>query len=211
MNLARRHRLALCDTALAVGPEAPTLCSPWQTRDLLAHLIIRESRPDTWPDILAGVMTRHREQVQRAEARRPFEELVERVRNGPPRWAPTRWERIDDAISTTEFAVHHEDLLRAQPEWQPVPPDLRTSRALWSYLSRLGRLLYRRSPVGVVLVAPGLGRAAARRPPAGARSVVLTGDPLELTLHAFGRARTQVTIDGDTSDVVALSGSERAV
>ena len=42
----RRERYALCDTFEAVGPDAPTLCTPWRTRDLAAHLVIREGRPD---------------------------------------------------------------------------------------------------------------------------------------------------------------------
>ncbi|UJH71014.1 maleylpyruvate isomerase N-terminal domain-containing protein [Ornithinimicrobium sp. INDO-MA30-4] len=64
MILAQQQRQALCDTALAVGPDAPTLCSPWTVKDLLAHLVIRERRPDTLPGIgvsaLLGTPTRSR-------------------------------------------------------------------------------------------------------------------------------------------------------
>ena len=40
-SLARRERLALADLAEQLGPDAPTLCGDWSTRDLLAHLVVR--------------------------------------------------------------------------------------------------------------------------------------------------------------------------
>ena len=39
----RRHLAALLRR---VGPDAPTLCEGWVTRDLAVHLIERDSRPD---------------------------------------------------------------------------------------------------------------------------------------------------------------------
>ena len=48
---ARSERLALCRTLERVGPDAPTLCPPWRTRDLAAHLVLRERRPDAAPGI----------------------------------------------------------------------------------------------------------------------------------------------------------------
>lgn len=35
-----------CRPAVAKGPDAPTLCEGWFTRDLAAHLWIREHRLD---------------------------------------------------------------------------------------------------------------------------------------------------------------------
>ena len=43
LPLARRERHALCDTALALGADAPTLCGGWTARDLVAHLLVREN------------------------------------------------------------------------------------------------------------------------------------------------------------------------
>ena len=39
------ERLALADLMAEVGPDAPTLCGGWTTRDLAAHLLLRERRP----------------------------------------------------------------------------------------------------------------------------------------------------------------------
>lgn len=212
MRLARRHRQALCDTVQELGPDAATLCPPWTARDLLAHLILRERRPDTWPGILGGVLQSRTDAVQRRVAAGDLQTLLTDVRQGPPRWSPTMLGRVDDAVNTTEFVVHHEDLRRAQPGWDAVPPDSETAQALWVSLRRMGRLLYRAAPVGIVAVAPGIGRTALRRPPAGVGTVVLTGNPLELTLHAFGRERAaDVRQDGDTADVSALAGTQRPV
>ena len=43
--------VALCDLFEEVGPDAPTLCGDWTTRDLAAHLVMRERRPD---DVILG-------------------------------------------------------------------------------------------------------------------------------------------------------------
>jgi len=52
VSVARRERAALVETLLGAGPDAPTLCEGWRTRDLAAHLVIREHRLDAAPGIL---------------------------------------------------------------------------------------------------------------------------------------------------------------
>src|SRR5690606_1471098 len=42
---ASRERAALCDLLSRLGPDQPTLCEGWTTRDLAAHLLLRERRP----------------------------------------------------------------------------------------------------------------------------------------------------------------------
>ncbi|ANS77609.1 hypothetical protein SGUI_0213 [Serinicoccus hydrothermalis] len=199
-------------TATDLGPDAPTLCPPWTVRDLLAHLVARESRPDTLPGIGLPVppLQRHTDKVQEQIAARPFAELVDQVRSGPPAWWPTRIPALDRAVNVAELAVHHEDLVRAQPGWEPTPlPDPVPSQ-LWGTVRTAGRMLYRSAPCGVVAVAPSHGRAALHRPGQGQGSVVITGTPLELLLHAFGRdqvARVEVT--GEEEDVAALAAHRR--
>lgn len=212
MNTARVHRQALCDTAAALPPSAPTLCDPWTAQDLLVHLIVRERRPDTLLGPAVPALAGHSRRVTDAVGRADYGALVERVRTGPPRWQPTSWSRVDDLANTAEFLVHHEDLRRGTPGWAPQDLDPRSTVAAWGTVQTMGRLLYRAAPVGVVVVAPGHGRKLVRRPPAGARSVVLTGDPLELLLHAFGRTGVAgVEVDGRAEDVAALAGTERSV
>src|SRR3954469_15263191 len=45
MTAAQRERSALVETMRSLGPDAPTLCGDWTTRDLAAHLVVRERRP----------------------------------------------------------------------------------------------------------------------------------------------------------------------
>ncbi len=206
---ARRERSALCDTFETVGPDAPTLCSPWRTRDLAAHLVIREGRPDAALGMFVPPLAGRARRVQDGYAAEPWPELVERVRTGPPSWSPTRLEPVDTVVNLAEMFLHHEDVLRAAPGWDPrlLPGDL--EQGLWSVLTRTGRLLFRRSPVGVVLVTPTYGRRLVRTPPSGAGSVVLRGTPGELLLHASGRQRVaRVTVEGPVDARAAFQDTD---
>ena len=111
---ARAERAALCDLFLEVGPDAPTLCGGWTTRDLAAHLVVRERRPDAAPGIVSRVLAGHSEKVRIAETERPWPELVERVRSGPPVWNPMRFEPVDTARQ-------HRRVLRP-PRGRPAGP-----------------------------------------------------------------------------------------
>ena len=46
MSVAQDERARLVETMRAVGPDHPTLCGDWTTRDLAAHLVVRERRLD---------------------------------------------------------------------------------------------------------------------------------------------------------------------
>ena len=44
MHFVDPSREVLAETLLAAGPDAPTLCRGWRTRDLAAHLYLRERK-----------------------------------------------------------------------------------------------------------------------------------------------------------------------
>ncbi|MGH4013263.1 MAG: TIGR03085 family metal-binding protein [Pseudonocardiaceae bacterium] len=205
-NVAASERRALSDLMDQVGPDAPTLCAGWTTRDLAAHLVVRDGRPDAAVGILLPPLAGYTARVQRETAQRPWPELVEQVRSGPPLWSPMRLSRLGDKINAVEFFVHHEDVRRARPGWEPRPANPHRATELWSTLSRLGRLCYRKSPVGVVLRRPDGSEHIARR---GARTVTVVGVPEELVLHAYGRAEAVVDVEGDQRDVASLEASPR--
>ncbi|MGB3762248.1 MAG: TIGR03085 family metal-binding protein [Ornithinimicrobium sp.] len=209
MNLAQHHRQAFCDAAEAAGPQAPTLCEGWTVADLVAHVVVRDGRPDALVGMILPPAEAHGEAVRRAFASSPFPELLDRARSGPPRWSPARLPSVDDAMNVVEFVVHREDIVRADPDWTTDASDevdRESAEATWSALRRIGRLLYRGAPTGVVLRVPRLGRAVMRRPSRGQRSVVLTGPAVDLLLHAFGRtSHARVEVSGDASDVAAFS------
>jgi hypothetical protein len=86
--------------------------------------------------------------------------------------------------------------------------DERRAQVLWALLGKAAGLLYRRSPVGVVLRTPQGWQRTARR---AEHSVVLVGPPEELVLHAFGRDRVDVAVEGDEVDVAGLQSSQRGL
>lgn len=194
MNHAAAEREVLAGSLSAAGPDAPTLCTGWTARDLAAHLVVRERRPDTMLGVNGGPLAGWTESVRNRYAQRPFEELVATFRAGPP---PLSWARLpgmDARANTAEHFVHAEDVRRGSPGWQPRTLSPGLEQALWGQAVLMGRLRLRRSPVGVVLVVPGgPRRAVARREPA----VTLTGSPGELVLYLFGRrGQAQVEVGG---------------
>jgi uncharacterized protein (TIGR03085 family) len=148
---ARRERAALCDLFAEVGPDAPTLSGAWTTRDLAAHLVVRESRPDAAAGIAVSALASHTARVQAGVARRPWDELIEAVRSGPPIWSPTRIAAVDRAVNTIEFFVHHEDVRRAGATWQPRDLDADLRDDLRTAIGRMAKMLSRPLQLGLVL------------------------------------------------------------
>lgn len=203
-RFARNERQGLCDTFERVGPDAPTLCSPWRTRDLAAHLVVRERRPDVSAGILVPALAGRLEKVQNGYAEWEWPRLVNEVRTGPPAWSPTSLGSVDEATNTAEFFVHHEDVLRAGPEWTPreLPDDLES--ALWGIVRRVARLQLARSAVGVVLVAPSYGQRRVHTE-TDQGTVEITGTPGELLLYTFGRKNVaQVDVSGSEEARAAI-------
>jgi uncharacterized protein (TIGR03085 family) len=213
--VARAERHALCDTFLQVGPEAPTLCSPWLTRDLAAHLVLRERRPDLAAGMFVPPLHGRLERAQADVAAGSWPELVETVRTGPPWWTPMHFAKVDALVNTSEFVIHHEDVLRGDGAVGPrreVPE--RTARAVLSVLRSGASLMFRRSPVAVVLVAPGSEPIAAgpKSAVSQGRVVTVTGAAVELLLVASGRGRVaDVAYDGSPLDVEALRNARLGV
>ncbi|MEU4803351.1 TIGR03085 family metal-binding protein [Actinosynnema sp. NPDC023587] len=206
MGVAQDERRLLSELFAEVGPDAPTLCDPWRTRDLAAHLVLRERRPDAAAGILVKPLAGHTRKVQDAYAAKPWDELVALVRTGPPKWSP--YVLLDELVNSVEYFVHHEDVRRAAADWRPRSPDPVRDAALWSGLRRVGKLTYRSSPVGVVLRRPD-GESVTVK--AGSNPVVLTGQVSELVLHAFGRERVEVEFDGDPDAVAAVENVNRSL
>lgn len=198
MSLASRERAALCELFDSVGPDAPTLCEGWDTRDLAAHLHLRES------SLLAmGIMLKPlsgpMERRQREMASGDWTTLVGRIRK-PPWWSPSSVSAIDAKINAAEYFVHHEDVRRAQPDWEPRDLSAEDEKALWSILSLMGKQLYGKSKVPLVLRRPD-GAELIMKP--GHPAVILSGPVSELVMHAYGRSdQARVQIDGP-DDLVA--------
>ncbi|MGW7369236.1 TIGR03085 family metal-binding protein [Streptomyces sp. NPDC054841] len=192
---AKRERLLLADLLEAAGPDAPTLCEGWTTRDLAAHVVVRERRPDAAAGILLSLLKSRLDRVQAEFAAKPYEELIQLIRTGPPKLSPYAIKPVDEGANTVEFYVHAEDVRRAQPDWTPRELDPVFADSLWSRLEKSARVLGRKAPVGVVLRRPDGQTAVAHR---GTPVVTVTGEPGELTMFAFGRQdAAKVELEGD--------------
>lgn len=203
---AQRERLLLADLLETAGPAAPTLCDDWTTRELAAHLVVRERRTDAAGGILFKPLADRLARVQAEFVRKPYEELIQLIRTGPPRMSPLAIKQIDEAANTVEFFVHAEDVRRAQPDWTPRELDPVFSDALWSRIEKMARVLGRRSPVGLVLRRPDGRTAVAHR---GVPVVTVTGEPGELTVFLFGRQEAaRVETEGDKEAVSRLYGAK---
>jgi uncharacterized protein (TIGR03085 family) len=207
MTAAAEERAALCELFAEVGPDAPTLCGDWTTRDLAAHLVVRERRPDAAIGIVAKPFARYTDKVQRGEARQPWDELVAKVRSGPPIWSPMRADSLDRLANTVEFFVHHEDVRRARTTWTPRNLHPTLNRDLAGALKRMGSLLARKSPCGLVLdvtdaPTPETERIVAKK---GEPSVIVRGAVGEIVLFLYGRGeRARVELIGGDDLVAAV-------
>jgi uncharacterized protein (TIGR03085 family) len=203
-NHARGQRARLADLLAAAGPEAPTLCGGWLTRDLAAHLVLREARPDAAAGIVVPALAGWLERVQARFAALPYQELVRRFRAGPPRWSAFALPGADEAANLVEYFVHAEDVRRAGASWEPVAAGPELGELLWQRLRLTVRMeLNRRTPVRVVLSLPDGRNLVAGQKLVGTVRVV--GEPGELLLFAFGRgARARVSVSGPQGEVALL-------
>lgn len=205
---ARIERERLADALLDAGPDAPTLCEGWTTADLAAHVVTRDRRPDAAVGIMVKPMAGWTEHVRRQyRDGHPYPELVTMVRNAPSWNAFAAVPSLDELTNLIEFFIHHEDVRRGRPGWQPraLEPDLAAD--LWKRVSGLAKLRLRRGPARVTVRAPGHGEFTAGPSDASAPQITMQGEPGELVLFFFGRQRAaKVEIDGPDELATKLRG-----
>lgn len=208
-RLAQTERAELCDLALQVGEDQPTLCGDWTVKDLVVHLLVREGSPAAAGIVLAP-LARATDLEYRRVGRRDFPVLVEKLRNGPPRLSPYAVPRLDSLFNTLEFFVHHEDIRRAQPAWEPrlLPPHV--EEVVWRGATLAGKGFTRAAPVAVALQRSDTGEQA--RLSGGEGEVVVRGLPAELAMFVYGRQdHARVDLAGEADAVAALRGTDLGI
>jgi uncharacterized protein (TIGR03085 family) len=209
MSVAQRERAALVEILRTVGPDAPTLCEGWTTRDLTAHLVVRERRPDALPGLVYGPLASYTSRLQsQLTASTTWPDLVEMFASGPPMLS--LFKVLDPVASIHEMFVHHEDVRRAQVGWEPRELDASTNGAVKRRIAMLSRVgmsksmtavstrLTLRTTDGQTVAAVGNGSP-----------VTVTGEPQELLLFAFGRNAVRVEFSGDDDIVGAVRAAKR--
>jgi uncharacterized protein (TIGR03085 family) len=189
LSLAGSERAALADLFERLGPDAPTCCTGWTTAHLAAHLVVRDRRPDALLGLGVeaagggGPLPRWSHRLEdRLRTSTPYPTVVGRVRSGPPTWSPFAWPVLAKPFNTTEFAIHHEDVRRAQPAWEPRDLPRPVQDQLWTAATLFGRRAAGRH--GLVLRRRDVA-GAEKRFGAGGRTV--EGEPMELLLWTSGR------------------------
>ncbi|MFQ6395325.1 TIGR03085 family metal-binding protein [Nocardia sp. KC 131] len=194
------EREQLADLLDELGPDAPTLLTPWTTRDLAAHLVLREHDPLAGPGLVVpGAWGRFAERRRTALARTDFRSLVATIRSGPPR-GPFRNGWVRRVPNLNEFFVHHEDVRRANGRGSRTNvPAL--DAALWHNVCSARWLLARRLR-GAGLVLEWAGTAITVRARRGEPAARIAGTPGELLLYLFGRRGTaEVKVSGPADAV----------
>ncbi len=208
-SMSRTERAALCNTALDAGEQAPTLCGQWTVKDLIIHLLVRERDPLGAPGILVPQLEGLTDRSARRLAGQDFSSLVERVRGGPPRWSPMSLPPLDRTLNTLEYFVHHEDIRRAGPEWEPRELTDREQKVIWKAICAAGKGLARPLGVPVVIRWASAGRESTEVLRRGPDPVVVTGTPSEITMMLFGREQhVGLEFDGPEASVKKVTATD---
>jgi uncharacterized protein (TIGR03085 family) len=197
------ERAKLADLFGELGPDAPTLLPPWTTRDIAAHLVLRERDPLAGPGlVLPGAWSRFAGQRQAALAQRDFTSLLATLRSGPPPgFFRIGWVR--QLASLNEFFIHQEDVRRANG-LGPRTNEPAMDEALWLNVRR-GRWLLARRLRGAGLELQWAGTARTVRARRGEPAARIAGTPGELLLYLFGRQQAaQVEVSGPDAAVEAV-------
>jgi len=198
-----RERAQLADLLDELGPAAPTLLRPWTTRDLAAHLVLREYDPLAGPGlVLPGAWGRFAERRRATLATKDFSWLVETIRSGPPPgFFRVGWVRRVPNLN--ELFVHHEDVRRANGRG-PRTHGHAMDEALWRNV-RHGAWFLARRLRGAGLTLQWAGSPQTVRVRRGAATARITGAPGELLLYLFGRPEAaRVEVDGPAAALDAV-------
>ena len=202
-SIADTERYALCDLLDELGPDAPTLCMGWTTRDLATHLYVRDRDPKAWAGISLSRLQPLAEKAMSQQADRPYEQIVAAVRAGAPKWSPMGVPGAKDLVNLLEFVIHHEDVRRAQQGWGPRAVPATLADSVWRAIKLGSRATLRRAPDGLVLRRAGTDSSVVAKK--GALTVTVVGDPVELALFTSGRQRAaRVDLSGDDAAVSRL-------
>lgn len=205
-TLAREERLRLASLLRKVGPKAPTLCEGWNTRDLAVHLVMRDRDLPAMVGEHLKLFAKRHERVDELLRSSPWIELVGKLAEGPTAWNPSSWGvGVDSLMNTAEFLIHHEDVRRAQPGWRPRELGTQVQKDMLGLVRALALPYALRRGIHLVLRPRGFDELRAGR--TSNPTVTLSGYPVELLLHLFGRESHAVV---DVRESAPLSGEDDA-
>lgn len=201
MTFSAAQRNKLAQLLIELGPDAPTLCDGWETKDMAAHLWIRENRVDAAAGMFISKLENRLENLTQETLSRNYEDVVKEWAAGPPRWL----KGIDTKMNTMEHFIHYEDVRRANGMTEPQPLSDAANKQLYSALKMLASSALRKSASPVVLHPRGFDRIVTADKKGisanGGDVIRVSGEVGELLLWASGRDVADITINGDASKV----------
>ncbi|SDR94521.1 TIGR03085 family protein [Corynebacterium timonense] len=196
MSFASTERECLAELLIDVGPDAPTLCEGWNTRDLAVHLFIRENRVAAALGIFLSPFAGALEKETARQKERDYEEVVREWAAGPP----TLLRGVDKQLNTAEHFIHHEDVRRGAGLARPRRFGEGVEKQLLANAVAMGKMALRGVAAPVVLTPPALPQETI----GGKRGVADRGDdvvrvfgaPGELLMWLSGRTSVEVRVEG---------------
>ena len=164
---------------------------------MAAHLVLRENSLKAFGLVVPGYLAKKLAKATKKLAqKKPFEELVDKVRSGPPFYL----KRFDEAMNLFEFFVHHEDVRRGVSGFTPRTDINDLEDALWAKQERFSKLLVRGLKDVDLKLLSSSGETIYLG--GGGKPVVLEGKPSELALFLFGRRdSSEVKLTGDSEAI----------
>ena len=200
-SLAKRERVAISQLLRKLGPEAPTLCEGWNSFDLLVHLVSRETRPDAAIGLVVPALSSYTSKVAQDIKSRGFENLITEFEQGPSKTSFFAIPGVDNLANTFEYLIHHEDLLRAQPNYSPRSLGDADKKLIWKRFTQSGKLLMRKAKVGIIAQSD-QGTYTIK---SGNSCVTMKGEVIDLLLFAYGRkAHVNIEFEGEDSAIRIL-------
>ncbi|MDU0477909.1 TIGR03085 family metal-binding protein [Staphylococcus chromogenes] len=201
MSFATRERASLKLLLSEVGPDHPTCCAGWHTKDLAVHLYVREHRPLAAAGMFVSGLQSQLDVATREVMSWDYADVVEKWGSGPP----LAWKPLDSVVNRAENFIHHEDVRRAG-EFSQRTFSKDSQRQMYTAL-KVARGMLSKSPARVLLRPA--GDVSFDVIEAGTRSanktLVVSGPVSELLLWVFGRPAVGLDFFGDQEAVVRAS------
>lgn len=198
MSFSVAERARLARTLLEVGPDSLTLCDGWATRDLAAHLWLRERAPFAVPGMFIPALASFTERAMAVHRARPFDLVVREWGSGPT----GLWRYLDRSFNVTEHFVHHEDVRRPlglspRSFSTPEATELYSALRAMSFSLRRSNAVVELWPQGFLPITAGEARSSNR--------VQIHGPVGELILYLFDRPALELDFVGDVRLVRRMS------
>lgn len=210
MSFAAAERRRLAHLLHEVGPDHPTLCEGWLTRDLAAHLWVREHRIDAAAGMFVPFLEKHLQSTMDAVKDRDYDEVVDEWAAGPPTLSP--FKLIDAQANAAEHFIHLEDVRRGRVVEGGELPTARDfsnhiNEKLFAAATMFAKMTVRGSKAPIILLPDGGrpvtingGHGVAHK---GNQVVRVAGEAGEILLWVSGRSACHVQVNGDIESLKA--------